>query len=152
MSLAAAYIQATDVERDPHEFTPEESRRGRAVPVYAALRSLGTEGLGDLIERNCRLAARMAANLSRHPRVRILNDVVLNQVLVRFEADGHDTDQLTKDVIAGVQQEGTCWLGGTTWHGIAAMRVSVSNWSTTDADIDRSADAILSVFAGRSAT
>lgn len=146
MSLAAAYIQATEVERDPHQFTPEESRRGRAVPVYAALRSLGSDGLGELIERNCRLAARMAEKLSRHPGVRILNDVVLNQVLVRFERDGRDTDQLTKDVIAGVQQEGTCWLGGTTWHGMAAMRVSVANWSTTDEDIDRSAAAILSVF------
>ena len=148
MSLAAAYIVATDVERDPHEFTPEESRRGRAVPVYAALRSLGTDGVGELIERNCRLAARMAANLSRHPGVRILNDVVLNQVLVRFESEGRDADQLTKDVIAGVQQEGTCWLGGTTWHGMSAMRVAVSNWSTADADIDRSAEAILKVFAG----
>lgn len=146
MSLAAAYIQATDIERDPHEFTPEESRRGRAVPVYAALRSLGTEGLGDLIERNCRLAARMAEKLAAHPGVRILNEVVLNQALVRFEADGRDTDELTKAVIAGVQQEGTCWLGGTTWHGMSAMRVSVSNWSTTDADIDASAAAILRVF------
>lgn len=146
MSLAAAYIQATDVERDPHEFTPEESRRGRAVPVYAALRSLGTNGLGDLIERNCRLAARMAEKLSRHPGVRILNDVVLNQVLVRFEREGRNTDDLTREVIAGVQHEGTCWLGGTTWHGMAAMRVSVANWSTTDEDIDRSAAAILSVF------
>lgn len=152
MSLAAAYIQATDVERDPHEFTPEESRRGRAVPVYAALRSLGFDGLGELIERNCQLAARMAETLSRHPKVRILNEVVLNQVLVRFEADGRDTDQLTKDVIAGVQAEGTCWLGGTTWHGMAAMRVSVSNWSTTAADIDVSAAAILSVFESRIAT
>jgi hypothetical protein len=87
----------------------------------------------------------MASTLSRHPGVRILNDVVLNQVLVRFEAGGH-TDQLTKDVIAGVQQEGTCWLGGTTWHGLSAMRVAVSNWSTTDSDIDRSAEAILAVF------
>jgi glutamate/tyrosine decarboxylase-like PLP-dependent enzyme len=146
MSLAAAYIVATDVERDPHEFTPEESRRGRAVPVYAALRSLGRDGIGDLIERNCRLAARMASNLSKQPGIRILNDVVLNQVLVRFEKDGADADQLTKDVIAGVQQEGTCWLGGTTWHGMSAMRVAVSNWSTTDADIDRSAEAIVGVF------
>jgi glutamate/tyrosine decarboxylase-like PLP-dependent enzyme len=146
MSLAAAYIQATDVERDPHEFTPEESRRGRAVPVYAALRSLGRDGIGELIERNCRLAARMASNLSRESGVRILNDVVLNQVLVRFEAAGFDADQLTKDVIAGVQQEGTCWLGGTTWHGMSAMRVAVSNWSTADSDIDRSAAAILSIF------
>ncbi len=152
MSLAAAYIQATDVERDPHEFTPEESRRGRAVPVYAALRSLGSDGVGELIERNCRLAARMAANLSKHPRVRILNDVVLNQVLVRFESTGRDADQLTRDVITGAQQEGTCWLGGTTWHGMAAMRVAVSNWSTTDADIDRSSEAILKVFAGLTAT
>jgi glutamate/tyrosine decarboxylase-like PLP-dependent enzyme len=146
MSLAAAYIVATDVERDPHEFTPEESRRGRAVPVYAALRSLGRDGIGELIERNCRLAARMASNLSKHPGVRILNDVVLNQVLVRFEKTGSDPDQLTKDVIAGVQQEGTCWLGGTTWHGMAAMRVAVSNWSTTETDIDRSSDAIISIF------
>jgi glutamate/tyrosine decarboxylase-like PLP-dependent enzyme len=151
MSLAAAYIQATDVERDPHEFTPEESRRGRAVPVYAALRSLGSDGLGELIERNCRLAARMASILARHPRVSILNDVVLNQVLVRFAAPGRDTDQLTRDVIAGVQQEGTCWLGGTTWHGMAAMRVAVSNWSTTDADIGRSAEAIVKVFEGLTA-
>ena len=152
MSLAAAYIQATDVERDPHAYTPEESRRGRAVPVYAALRSLGRDGVGELIERNCRLAARMAAKLSPNPNVRILNDVVLNQVLVRFDAGGLDADQLTRDVIAGVQQEGTCWLGGTTWHGMAAMRVAVSNWSTTDADIDRSAEAILNVFARVSAT
>jgi glutamate/tyrosine decarboxylase-like PLP-dependent enzyme len=151
MSLAAAYIQATDVERDPHEFTPEESRRGRAVPVYAALRSLGRSGVAGMIERNCRQATRMAANLSKRPGVRVLNDVVLNQVLVRFEAAGRDADQLTKDVIAGVQQEGTCWLGGTTWHGVSAMRVAVSNWSTTDADIDRSADAILRVFAGLTA-
>jgi glutamate/tyrosine decarboxylase-like PLP-dependent enzyme len=152
MSLAAAYIQSTDVERDPHEFTPEESRRGRAVPVYAALRSLGSGGVGDLIERNCRLAARMGSTLAKHPNVRVLNDVVLNQVLVRFESGGRDTDQLTRDVIAGVQQEGTCWLGGTTWHGMAAMRVSVSNWSTTDADIDRSAAAILKVFERLTAT
>jgi glutamate/tyrosine decarboxylase-like PLP-dependent enzyme len=152
MSLAAAYIQATDVERDPHEFVPEESRRGRAVPVYAALRSLGADGFGEMIERNCRLAQRMATRLAENSHVRILNDVVLNQALVRFEADGVDADQLTRDVIAGVQHEGTCWLGGTTWHGMAAMRVSVSNWSTTEADIDRSADAIVGVLSKRLAT
>ena len=143
MSLSAAYIQATDVERDPHEFVPEESRRGRAVPVYAALRSLGSSGIGDLVERCCRHAARMADRLRAHGNVRILNDVVLNQVLVRFEAPGHDADTLTRTVIARVQDEGTCWLGGTTWHGMAAMRVAVSNWSTTTDDIDRSAAAIL---------
>ena len=148
MSLSAAYIVATDVERDPHEFVPEESRRGRAVPIYAALRSLGTSGVGELIERCCRHAARMARRLSAHPHVRILNDVVLNQVLVRFEAPGREADALTRAVIAGVQGDGTCWLGGTTWHDMAAMRVAVSNWSTTDNDIDRSAAAILRVLDG----
>jgi glutamate/tyrosine decarboxylase-like PLP-dependent enzyme len=143
MSLSASYIQATAVERDPHEFVPEESRRGRAVPIYAALRSLGTAGVGDMIERCCRHAARMAGRLSRHAGVSILNDVVLNQVLVRFT-----DDELTRAVIAGVQDEGTCWLGGTTWHGMAAMRIAVSNWSTTEDDIDRSADAILRALDG----
>jgi glutamate/tyrosine decarboxylase-like PLP-dependent enzyme len=146
MSLAASYIQATAVERDPHEFVPEESRRGRAVPIYAALRSLGRTGVGDMIERSCRQAGRIAERLSAHPHVRILNDVVLNQVLVRFEPDRRDADEVTRGVIAGVQADGTCWLGGTTWHGMAAMRVAISNWSTTDEDIDRSADAILRVF------
>ena len=147
MSLSAAYIVATDVERDPHEYVPEESRRGRAVPIYAALRSLGSRGVGELVERCCVHAARMADRLRTHPHVRILNDVVLNQVLVRFEVPGRDADELTRAVIAGVQAEGTCWLGGTTWHGMAAMRVAVSNWSTTGEDIDRSADAILRVLA-----
>ncbi len=142
MSLSAAYILATAVERDPHEFVPEESRRGRAVPIYAALRSLGSSGVGDLIERCCRLANRMADRLRVHPHVCILNDVVLNQVLVRCEAPGCDADALTRAVIAGVQDDGTCWLGGTTWHDMAAMRVAVSNWSTTEEDIDRSAAAI----------
>ena len=148
MSLSAAYIQASDVDRDPHEFVPEESRRGRAVPLYAALRSLGRDGVAALIERNCAQATRMAADLRAHAHVRVLNDVVLNQVLVRFEAPGHDADELTRRVIAGVQAGDTCWLGGTVWHGMAAMRVAVSNWSTTDADIDRSAAAILRVLGG----
>jgi glutamate/tyrosine decarboxylase-like PLP-dependent enzyme len=146
MSLAAAYILASAAERDPHEFVPEESRRGRAVPNYAALRSLGTVGVGEMIDRGCRNAARMADRLRVHPNVRILNDIVLNQALVRFEAPGRDADALTKAVIAGVQEEGTCWLGSTSWHGMFAMRVACSNWSTTEADIDRSAGAILKVL------
>jgi len=139
MTTGAAYIVESPTERDPHEFVPEESRRGRAVPVYAALRAMGRDGLADLVERNCRQAARMADRLRTHPRVAILNDVVLNQVLVRVS----DDDAVTNDVIARVQADGTCWLGGTTWHGVRAIRVSVSNWSTTDADIDASAKAIL---------
>jgi glutamate/tyrosine decarboxylase-like PLP-dependent enzyme len=146
MSLAAAYIVSDAQERDPHEFVPEESRRARAVPVYAVLRTLGRDGLRDLVERHCSHARRMAERLAIDPAVRILNDVVLNQVLVRFERRQGDADALTRAVIAGVQQEGTCWLGGTTWHGMAAMRISISNWSTSAQDIDRSAEAILKVL------
>jgi len=137
MSLAAAYIVATGSERDPHEFVPEESRRARAVPVYAALRSLGREGFAELIERNCRQAQRFADGL-RAAGYEVLNDVVLNQVLVGF-----GTPEQTQRVIAAVQEDGTCWCGGTVWKGHTAMRISVSNWSTTDADIEKSIAAIL---------
>jgi glutamate/tyrosine decarboxylase-like PLP-dependent enzyme len=146
LTLAAHYIQETQSERDPHEFTPEESRRARAVPIYAALRTLGRSGLRDLVERCCALAHRMAAILEKHPQIRILNDVVLNQVLVQFvpPADGDsDGSQFTQSIIAKVQDEGTCWLGATTWQGQVAMRISISNWSTREDDIDRSAAAIL---------
>jgi len=146
LSLAAAYIVSDARERDPHEFVPEESRRARAVPVYVALRTLGRDGLRDLVERNCAQARRMAERLAAHPAVRILNEVVLNQVLVRFDTGRGDADGLTRAVIAGVQKEGTCWLGGTTWHGLDAVRISTSNWSTTDQDIDLSAEAILRVL------
>jgi glutamate/tyrosine decarboxylase-like PLP-dependent enzyme len=137
MSLAAAYIVATGSERDPHEFVPEESRRARAVPVYAALRSLGRQGLAELVERNCRQAHRFAEGLSA-AGYEVLNDVVLNQVLVTFG----DAEQ-TRRTIAAIQEEGTCWCGGTVWKGRTAMRISVSNWSTTDEDVDRSLAAIL---------
>jgi glutamate/tyrosine decarboxylase-like PLP-dependent enzyme len=93
----------------------------------------------SLIDRNCAQARQFAAILGRDPRVKVLNDVVLNQVLVRFG----DDDATTREVITRVQQEGTCWLSGTTWHGVAAMRISVSNWSTTSEDVERSAAAIL---------
>jgi glutamate/tyrosine decarboxylase-like PLP-dependent enzyme len=139
MTLAAAYIQETVRERDPHEYTPEESRRARAVPVYAALRALGSDGLAELVERCCSLARRMAERLAVHPAVEILNDVVLNQVLVRIA----DADDLTHAVIAQIQSDGVCWLGGTTWHDVTAIRISVCNWSTTAEDIDRSVEAIL---------
>ena len=141
-STAAYLVQTSGVERDAVDWVPEFSRRARGVPVYAALRNLGTRGVEELIDRCSRLAAKMAALLAEGSGVEILNDVVLNQVLVRFG----DDDELTRAVVAGVQQEGTCWLGGTTWQGKAAMRVSVSNWSTTDEDIERSAAAILKVW------
>ena len=143
-ATASYLVQTRGKERDPQEFVPEFSRRARGFAVYAALRSLGRRGVADLVERCCRLARRMAERLSGAPGVRILNDVVLNQVLARFEpASGGDADAFTSAVIERVQREGTCWLGGTRWHEQHAMRVSVSNWSTTDEDIDRSAAAIL---------
>ncbi|HYO75221.1 MAG TPA: aminotransferase class V-fold PLP-dependent enzyme [Thermoanaerobaculia bacterium] len=143
-STAAYLVQTSGVERDAVDWVPEFSRRARGIPVYAALRHLGRDGVSDLIGRNCAQAKQMAELLRREPGVEILNDVVLNQVLVRFG----DDDEVTRNVIAGVQAEGTCWLGGTTWQGRAAMRISISNWSTTAEDVEKSAAAILRVFAG----
>ena len=138
MSLAASYLVADPGQRDSTNYVPESSRRARAVPVYAALRSLGRRGVAELVERNCAQARRMAERLAEIPGVEVLNDVVLNQVLVRLPGG----DEATAAAIAAVQRDGTCWLGGTQWEGRAALRVSFSNWATTDADVDRSATAI----------
>jgi glutamate/tyrosine decarboxylase-like PLP-dependent enzyme len=144
MSMTAAYLtRSADAPREPMDWTPESSRRARGFAVYAALQSLGRSGVADLIDRCCRLARRFADRLRAHPSIRILNDVVLNQVLVRVEPNSGGADAATDDVLRRVQDERVCWLGGTTWHGMHAMRISVSNWSTTDADVDRSADSIL---------
>jgi glutamate/tyrosine decarboxylase-like PLP-dependent enzyme len=120
-----------------YQYTPEMSRRARGIEVWAALRSLGREGLADLIERNCRHAARFADGL-RAAGYEVLNDVVSNQVLVSF-----GDDVTTRQVIAAVQADGTCWCGGTDWHGQAAMRISVSSWATTEDDVERSLAAML---------
>jgi len=142
MSQTAVYLTgATGAERDGMDWVPEQSRRARALPIYAALRSLGRHGLADLIERGCRCAIRIADRLRSEPGVHILNDVVLNQVLVRFDA--RDGANVTPAVIARVQQEGVCWAGGTKWNAAPAMRISVSGWRTTDADIDASAESML---------
>ncbi len=151
MTLGAAYyVETTGAERDSYNWVPESSRRARGFAVWAALRSLGRTGLAALVDRSCDLATRLAAGLDGYPRIVVLNDVVLNQVLVRFMAPATATvseevasDQLTRDVIARVQLDGTCWMGGTTWQGRSAMRVSVSGWSTTGDDIDRSVAAIV---------
>ncbi len=143
-SVSAAYLAATEGgERDGFDWTPEYSRRARGFPVYATLRSLGRAGVAEVVERCCRLARRVAELLAVEPGVTILNEVVLNQVLVRFGPAGTAGDERTRAVVAAVQRDGTCWLGGTTWHGQAAMRISVSNWRTTDDDVDVSAAAIL---------
>jgi glutamate/tyrosine decarboxylase-like PLP-dependent enzyme len=140
MAVTADYLEhSAGVERDPFEWAPEFSRRARGFTVYAALRHLGRRGVEALVDRCCARAAQMAELLRRDPRVRILNDIVLNQVLARFG----DSDDVTRATIARTQREGTCWMAGTTWHGLAAMRISVSNWSTSEEDIERSAAAIL---------
>ncbi|HEU5323244.1 MAG TPA: aminotransferase class V-fold PLP-dependent enzyme [Methylomirabilota bacterium] len=145
LKRAAYLVPAAGADRDNHDFTPESSRRARGFALYAALLSLGRRGLADLVESRCALASRMAERLRPGPHIRILNEVVLNQVLVRFEPPGRDADACTREVIGRVQRDGTCWAGPTHWHGMDAMRISVSGWSTTETDIDRSAETILRV-------
>jgi glutamate/tyrosine decarboxylase-like PLP-dependent enzyme len=134
----AAYLTASE-ERDGYLFTPEMSRRARGVEVWAALRSLGRSGLADLVERDCRHAARFAEGL-QEAGFEVLNEVVLNQVLVSF-----GDDETTRRVVAAVQEDGTCWCGGTIWQGRAAMRISVSSWATTAGDVEHSLAAIIRV-------
>jgi glutamate/tyrosine decarboxylase-like PLP-dependent enzyme len=144
MSLGAAYLtRSPDEPREPMDWTPEASRRARGFAVYAALRSLGRSGVEDLFDRCCRLARRFAERLSAERGITILNDVVLNQVLVRVVPPKGDADAATREAMRLVQEERICWLGGTRWHDMEAMRISVSNWSTTDEDVDRSADSII---------
>jgi glutamate/tyrosine decarboxylase-like PLP-dependent enzyme len=136
----AAYLLEGE-QREPMEYTPEMSRRARGVEVWAALRSLGRSGLAEMIEGCCRHAARFAEGLSA-AGYEVLNEVVLNQVMVSF-GDASKTQR----VIQAVQQDGTCWCGGTIWQGRAAMRISVSSWKTTAADVEQSLEAILRVAA-----
>jgi glutamate/tyrosine decarboxylase-like PLP-dependent enzyme len=136
MAQSAAYYVAGE-QREPMYYTPETSRRARGVEVWAALRTLGRTGLADLMERTCSLASRFASQLKAAGH-EVLNDVVLNQVLVSF-----GSDEVTRRVIREVQAEGTCWCGGTVWHGRTAMRISVSSWATTEADVDQSVEAIV---------
>jgi glutamate/tyrosine decarboxylase-like PLP-dependent enzyme len=144
IAKSAAYlIRSTGGGRDNHDFTPESSRRARGFAIWAALKSLGRAGVRDLVSRCCTLAVRMADRL-RAGGVTVVNDVVLNQVLVRFTPSrGGDADAFNRAVVARIQSSGITWASGTKRHGADALRISVSNWSTTEADIDRSADAIL---------
>src|SRR4029077_14164536 len=117
MSLSAAYLVRSPSEpREPMDWTPEASRRARGFAVYAALRSLGRRGTEDLVDRCCRLARRFADRLRNEARLQILNEVVLNQVLVRVVPPTGDPDAATRAVLARVQGERICWLGGTRWH------------------------------------
>lgn len=139
MAITAEYLPTASAQRNPSDYTPELSRRGRGVEVWAALRSLGRAGLAAMIERCCHHARRFAEGL-RTAGYEVLNDVVLNQVLVSF-----GSPEVTQRVIAGIQAEGTCWAGVTVWQGRTAMRISVSSWATTDEDVERSLAAMLRV-------
>lgn len=129
MTMSAAYL-ISGAQREPMYHTPEASRRARGVELWAALKSLGREGLRELVERTCSHARRFAEGF-RRAGFEVLNEVVINQVLVSF-----GSDETTKAVIRAIQEDGTCWCGGTIWQGRAAMRVSVSSWATTEADVD----------------
>ena len=148
MALKAPYyIAAPEEVRDPSQWVPESSRRARSFALYAAIRSLGREGVREIVERNCRQAKLMAYLLSEDPNVEILNEVILNQVLVRFiDPEGKDDGYFTRQVTSLVQEEGTCWASGSRWNDMDAMRISISNWATTDEDIRISAQAIRRVL------
>ncbi len=137
MSITADYLITESESRNPADYTPELSRRARGVDVWAALRTMGRNGIAELIERCCRHAKRFGAELSA-AGFEILNDVVLNQVLVRF-----GDDATTLKVVDAIQKDGTCWCGSTVWQGKTALRISVSNWSTEDADVTASIDTMI---------
>lgn len=134
-------------DRVPSALVPELSRRARGTPVWAMLKTLGRAGVAEMVERHCALARRMAERLGEEPGVRILNDVVLNQVIVNFgEGDAEARRAATEAVIAQVQQDGVCFVGGAAWRGDWVMRVSVTSGATTEADVDMSAEAVLAAW------
>jgi glutamate/tyrosine decarboxylase-like PLP-dependent enzyme len=145
MAYTAAYLVGSSAPelRSPGDFVPESSRRARGLATWAAVRELGRSGIAELVDRCCALARRFADELTAVGGVEIGNDVVLNQVLVRF-----DDDASTDRVIDMVQRSGECWMGGTTWKGRRYMRISVSSWRTTELDVDRSVRAVVAAHSG----
>jgi glutamate/tyrosine decarboxylase-like PLP-dependent enzyme len=139
MSVTAEYLVTDSPHRNPSDFTPELSRRARGIDVWAALRTLGRRGLEAMIDRSCSQASRFADGF-RDAGYEILNDVAFNQVLVSF-----GDEALTRRIIDEIQRDGTCWCGVTVWQGHTAMRISVSNWSTSDADVEQSLEAMLRI-------
>ncbi|MFA6954495.1 MAG: aminotransferase class V-fold PLP-dependent enzyme [Thermoanaerobaculia bacterium] len=148
MSLKAEYLEKTATAlREPLDWVPEFSRRARGFALWAALRSLGRRGVTEMIDRGCDLAALTAELLRKEPGIEIVNDVVVNQTLIRFHGDDPaDDDRLTRDVITRVQEDRVCWLSGTRWHDMEAMRFSVSNWSTTEQDIEMTVESIVRCY------
>jgi glutamate/tyrosine decarboxylase-like PLP-dependent enzyme len=145
MGISAPYLTAAPDARDSYQFVPESSRRARGFVLYAALRSLGRKGLVELVERCSSLARLMAAEFDGDSSLEVINEVVINQVLVGIRGD--ESGELTRDAVERIQQDGTCWLAGTTWRGRPAIRISVCNWRTSDEDVRRSAAAIRSAVA-----
>ena len=149
MGISAPYLTAAADARDSYQYVPESSRRARGFVLYAALRSLGRSGLTELVERCSAMARLMAAELEADPDLEAINEVVINQVLIGIRGD--ESGDLTRDAVARIQSDGTCWLAGTTWRGRPAIRISVCNWRTADQDIRRSAAAIRTAVAEASA-
>ncbi|HEX3199015.1 MAG TPA: aminotransferase class V-fold PLP-dependent enzyme, partial [Propionibacteriaceae bacterium] len=144
MGVRASYLMhSADGQRDALDYNPEHSRRARGFAVYAAIRALGRSGIAEMVERCCAMARRFAEQLAAADGVEVLNEVVLNQVLVRLHAPDGDDEGHTDRVLERLQHDGTCWMSGTVWKGQAAVRISVSNWSTSADDVDRSVAAIL---------
>ncbi|MCP3977352.1 MAG: aspartate aminotransferase family protein, partial [bacterium] len=129
--------------RDQMDWNPEFSRRARGLAVYATLRSLGRSGVDDMVDRLCRHARLFARLLSESGKAEIVNDVVFNQVLVRWKGTDGSNDDQTDRVIAAVQADGTAYFSGTTWNGERLMRISVSDWATDDSDVERAVAALL---------
>jgi len=138
MGMSAAYLEPGS-RREPMHHAPESSRRARGVELWAAMKSLGKSGLRALIERTCEFAQMFAKGL-RNGGFEVLNEVVINQVLVSF-----GPPEVTREVIRRIQEDGTCWCGGTVWQGKTAMRISVSSWATRVTDVERSLNAILRI-------
>jgi len=147
MAVQASYLQQGEPVREPMDWNPEFSRRARAVPVYAALRSLGRSGVAELVDRLCACAERFAERLAAQPGLEVLAQG-LNQVLVRPDGPDDGADRL----VARIQRDGTCWTSATTWRGRRCMRISVCSWRTTLADVDRSVDAIVRALDERAVT
>jgi len=139
MAITADYLPTKSPFRNPSDYTPELSRRARGVEVWTVLKYLGKEGLARLVDDTCRHARQFAEGLAA-AGYEILNEVVLNQVLVSF-----GEPEKTRRIISAIQEDGTCWMGGTEWQGHTAMRISVSSWATTDEDVQLSLDAILRI-------
>lgn len=143
MSVLASYLEQGTGARDAMDWNPEFSRRARGIGVYATLRALGRQGVVDLVERTVRLAQRFAQALEASGRAVIVNDVVSNQVLVRWLGPDGDNARLADRVMAGVREEGVAFLSGTTFRGERLMRISVSDWATDESDVDRVVEALL---------